>query len=124
MDFVKEAEITNRSVDSDIAFDTSGKGESRSDPHSPDFSYGDWITKFFEGPARRQKSSTSIAYGNLNVYGFGTPTDYQKTFATYPTMCISLLTKVFGRQRKSKIDILKDFEGLMRSGEMLMVLGK
>ena len=55
------------------------------------------------------------------MYGFGTTTDYQKTFSNYPG---SLLGKLFGRQQKSRVNILQDFEGLVKSGEMLMVLGK
>lgn len=70
------------------------------------------------------KHSTSVAFRNLNVYGFGTATDYQKTFANYPLACISFLGALFGRVRRSRIDILRDFEGLVSCGELLLVLGR
>lgn len=121
MDAVKTAESASLVMDSNNAVDDSDHTNSRCDPHSPNFSYGEWITTLHGDPARRRKSDGGIAYQNLNVYGFGTTTDYQKTFANYP---FGLLGKLFGRLRKSKIDILQDFEGLVESGEMLMVLGK
>ena len=71
-----------------------------------------------------QKRCASVAYRNLNVYGFGTTTDYQKTFANYPLAHLSLLERLFGRLQKSRIDILRGFEGLVSSGEMLLVLGR
>ncbi|MCJ1270047.1 hypothetical protein MMC22_009941 [Lobaria immixta] len=70
------------------------------------------------------KQDASVAYRNLNVYGFGTATDYQKTFANYPLAYLSRLGGLFGRVRKSRIDILRDFEGLVSGGEMLLVLGR
>lgn len=71
-----------------------------------------------------EKRGAGIAFRSLNVYGFGTTTDYQKTFANYPLAYFSLLGALFGRIRKSRIDILQNFEGLVSSGEMLLVLGK
>lgn len=39
-------------------------------------------------------------------------------------MYMSRLGGLLARRRKLRIDILRDFEGIVRSGEMLMVLGR
>lgn len=83
-----------------------------------------WMTNEFPRPLDNEKRGAGIAFRSLNVYGFGTTTDYQKTFANYPLAYFSLLGALFGRIRKSRIDILQNFEGLVSSGEMLLVLGK
>lgn len=83
-----------------------------------------WMMSEFPRPLDNEKRGAGVAFRSLNVYGFGTTTDYQKTFANYPLAYLSLLGTLFGRMRKSRIDILQNFEGLVSSGEMLLVLGK
>ena len=67
-----------------------------------------------------------VSYSNLTVYGFGCATDYQKTLANYPLAYLHTLCSFLGRRasKQSQISILRDFEGLVRSGEMLLVLGR
>jgi ATPase subunit of ABC transporter with duplicated ATPase domains len=106
------------------ASSTSNDENAQLNPHSSYFSYEKWITKTFRDSTKCRKREGGVAYRNLNVHGFGTSTDYQKTFANYPLIYLSLLSTVFGRQRKSRIDILRDFEGVVNSGEILLVLGR
>ncbi|KAK0705778.1 ATP-binding cassette transporter [Apiosordaria backusii] len=65
-----------------------------------------------------------ICFENLSVFGYGTPTDYQKDVANIwtavPSMVRGMLSRTAG---KSRIDILRDFNGLLRPGEMCAVLG-
>ncbi len=82
-----------------------------------------WMTNEFPRLDNENRGA-GIAFRSLNVYGFGTITDYQKTVANYPLAYFSFLGALFGRTRKSRIDILQNFEGLVSSGEMLLVLGK
>ena len=77
-----------------------------------------------QSPVKDQERCVSVAYRSLNVYGFGATTDYQKTFSNYPLAHLSLLKGLFGRLQKSRIDILQGFEGVVSSGEMLLVLGR
>lgn len=81
-------------------------------------------TSEYRQPVETMKQDRSVAYRNLNVYGFGTATDYQKTFANFPLAYLSHLRGLFGHVRKSRIDILRNFEGLVSGGEMLLVLGR
>jgi ABC-type uncharacterized transport system fused permease/ATPase subunit len=70
------------------------------------------------------RNTMGVAYQNLNVYGFGSQTDYQKTFANYPLMYFSRFRSFLTGKPKERIDILRDFEGLVSNGEMLLVLGR
>jgi ABC-type multidrug transport system ATPase subunit len=97
------------------------------DPHSEHFNAKAW-TKTLVGiqsrdPERYPSRTAGVAYKNLNVHGFGVPTDYQKTFGNYPLEIGSLFNKITGRGKR-KIQILQNFDGLIRTGEMLVVLGR
>jgi ABC-type multidrug transport system fused ATPase/permease subunit len=113
---VSNSEIT---ADSNVTFQN--PQDSRLDPLSADFDYEIWLKQRFSDPSHCKNSSTSVAFRNLNVYGYGAKTDYQKTFASYP---LSIAENLFNNARKSRVDILRNFEGLVRRGEMLVVLGR
>lgn len=74
-------------------------------------------------PERYPTRTAGISYRNLGVHGFGKPTDYQKTFGNYPLEVTGLLNRIRGRGQH-KIQILNNFDGLIKSGEMLVVLGR
>ena len=71
-----------------------------------------------------QRHSAGVAFQNLSVFGFGTTTGYQKTFSNYPLILLGQLRNLLGRSLDTRIDILQDFEGVVSSGEMLLVLGR
>lgn len=97
------------------------------DPASGKFSARAWVKTLIgiqsRDPERYPQRVAGVSYKNLNVHGFGTPTDYQKSFGNTPLELFSLFDKVRGRG-KTKIQILRDFDGLVKSGEMLVVLGR
>ena len=97
------------------------------DPASGKFSARAWIKTLIgitsRDPERYPQRVAGVSYKNLNVHGFGTPTDYQKSFGNAPLELLSLFDKLRGRN-KTKIQILRDFDGLVKSGEMLVVLGR
>lgn len=98
------------------------------DPTSGKFSARAWCKTLVgiqsRDPERYPNRTAGVAYKNLSVHGFGQPTDYQKTFGNYPLELTSLFKKIIGRKEQTKIQILRDFDGLVRSGEMLVVLGR
>lgn len=66
-----------------------------------------------------------LVFQNLNVYGFDNPMDHQKTFFNYPlTIFAQLVRKIFQRSGSSRLCILRNFEGAVSRGEMLLVLGR
>jgi len=98
------------------------------DPRSPNFSPKTWIKNLVgiqsRDPDRYPERVAGVAYKNLSAHGFGEATDYQKTFGNYPLEVGSLFKRLIGRRQQTKIQILRNFDGLVRSGEMLVVLGR
>jgi hypothetical protein len=98
------------------------------DPNSGSFNPRAWIKTLIgiasRDPERYPSRVSGISYRNLNVHGFGEPTDYQKTFGNYPLAISSIFNKFKGEKGKTKIQILRNFDGLIKSGEMLVVLGR
>ena len=98
------------------------------DPLSGRFSARAWCKALLaiqsRDPERYPERTAGVAYKNLSVHGFGVPTDYQKTFGNYPLEIGGLFQRLIGKRQKTKIQILRDFDGLVRSGEMLVVLGR
>ncbi|KAL3421854.1 ABC transporter cdr4 [Phlyctema vagabunda] len=105
-----------------------GSDDPALDPKSGKFSAKAWAKALFalqsRDPDRYPERTAGISYKNLSAHGFGEATDYQKTFGNYPLEVPGLFKKMLGKQTKSKIQILKNFDGLVRSGEMLVVLGR
>lgn len=104
-----------------------GTDEPELDPLSGKFKPERWVKTLIglqsRDPERYPQRVAGISYKNLNVSGFGSPLDYQKTFGNYPLEVASLFNTITGRGKR-KIHILRDFEGLVKSGEMLVVLGR
>jgi ATP-binding cassette, subfamily G (WHITE), member 2, PDR len=98
------------------------------DPNSGNFNLKAWLETVMSitsrDPERYPKRVAGVAYKNLSVHGFGEPTDYQKTFGNYPFEFLSFAKRLVGREKKTRIQILRDFDGLVKSREMLVVLGK
>jgi ABC-type glutathione transport system ATPase component len=66
--------------------------------------------------------STGVCFQHLNVHGYGVATDYQKDVANVWLGLGSMAQQLVGSGRQ-KINILQNFDGLVRNGEMLVVLG-
>lgn len=98
------------------------------DPNSTKFSSKAWLETlmsiFSRNPERYPRRLAGVAYKNLSAHGFGEPTDYQKTFGNYPFKLFNLAKKLVTKRKQTRIQILNDFDGLVMSGEMLMVLGR
>ncbi|KAA8565710.1 hypothetical protein EYC84_009553 [Monilinia fructicola] len=105
-----------------------GSDDPRLDPSSEKFSSRAWMKHLVHiqsrDPERYPNRTAGIAYKNLNAHGFGDPTDYQKTFGNYPLEIAGMVKRALGISKPTKIQILRDFDGLVRSGEMLVVLGR
>ena len=58
----------------------------------------------------------------MNVHGFGASTDYQKDVANVWLSAAGSIRQLSSSNRQ-RIDILRNFDGIVRTGEMLVVLG-
>ena len=97
------------------------------DPSSKNFRPRQWVKsmiKLSQAENRLPGRTSGIAFRNLNVHGYGAATDYQKDVGNVWLELIGTAKKVLGMaQPPRRIDILRDFEGIVHSGEMLVVLG-
>jgi hypothetical protein len=75
-------------------------------------------------PERYPKRTAGVSFRNMNVYGYGSAADYQADVGNTPLKAVSAIKGLFGFAQKARIDILRNFEGLVKSGEMLVVLGR
>ncbi|KAH7419378.1 ABC-2 type transporter-domain-containing protein [Cadophora sp. MPI-SDFR-AT-0126] len=96
------------------------------DPNSSQFNAKQWAKAFYKA---RQESlegnapkTTGVAFKNLNIYGFGTDTDFQKSVGNIFLDAVTLGKKLFNKEQE-RVDILYDLEGVVHSGELLCVLG-
>jgi hypothetical protein len=97
------------------------------DPNSEKFSTKAWVKTLVSitsrDPERYPERAAGVSYRNLSCHGYGNATDYQKTFGNYPLEAAGIFNKLTGRGQ-TKIQILRNFDGLVKSGEMLVVLGR
>lgn len=98
-------------------------------------------------PEKYPSRSAGVSFSNLNVYGFGSSTDCeyriipaviqtcsynrairspdQKTVGNATFGVFTAVARMIGVGKKlTKIRILREFDGLLESGEMLIVLGR
>jgi hypothetical protein len=99
---------------------------SRYDPTSPNFNAKAWVRRTMDFHRRDPKAgplrTAGIAFRNLNVFGYGTATDYQKSVGNILLEGYGIVQKMLGKGQR-RIDILRGFEGIVNPGEMLVVLG-
>ncbi|KAJ4198467.1 Multidrug resistance protein [Fusarium solani] len=95
-------------------------------PNSPQFNAKKWAKAFYdirkdtlEGT---RSKTTGVAFKELNVFGYGTTTDFQKSVGNVFLKAGTLVKKMLG-QKQQRVDILHELEGVVHSGEMLCVLG-
>ncbi|KAK3997752.1 ATP-binding cassette transporter [Cladorrhinum sp. PSN332] len=95
-------------------------------PNGDKFNARAWASNIAKVANERGQSfrQIGVCFQGLSVDGYGTPTDFQKDVANVwtalPTMIRGLFSSTAG---KTKINILCQFDGLIRQGEMCVVLG-
>lgn len=97
------------------------------DPLSGKFSYSKWVRTVLRltsrDPDRYPTRTSGISFSDLNAYGYGSTADFQKTVGNVFLDIPSIIAGLFGRRQGRRVDILRNFEGVVRDGEMLLVLG-
>jgi ATP-binding cassette subfamily G (WHITE) protein 2 (PDR) len=96
------------------------------DPKSENFSARAWAKALLNlhsrDPEKYPKRTSGVAFQNLSVHGFGSETDYQKTVGNVFVEAVGIVRRILGVGQR-RIQILRDFDGVLNSGDMLMVLG-
>ncbi|KAK7538868.1 ABC-2 type transporter [Phyllosticta citricarpa] len=93
------------------------------DPNSDKFDLYKWLRKFIRAMDDEQVKikRAGISFKNLNVSGSGSALSLQQTAGSL-LMAPFRLGETFGKKPEKRI--LKDFNGVLKSGEMLIVLGR
>lgn len=98
------------------------------DPNSPKFSAKRWVQALIEltsqDPERYPKRRAGVSYRHLSVGGYGGGAAYQPTVANVVLQGLRDLMVRLVPGRRREVQILRDHDGIVRSGEMLLVLGK
>lgn len=101
-------------------------GDSRLNPHSEHFNGKAWAKAMLNTHLRDPKAyplrTAGVAFRNLNAFGYGAATDYQKDVFNVLLEAWGFVQNIL-RINRRRIDILRDFEGVVNAGEMLVVLG-
>ncbi|KAL0259352.1 hypothetical protein SLS55_005088 [Diplodia seriata] len=95
------------------------------DPSSGKFDLYKWLRFYMRGMDEEdiKVSKSGVRFRNLNVSGSGSALNLQKNVGSI-LMAPFRLNEYLGLGQKNEKRILKDFDGLMESGELLIVLGR
>jgi ATP-binding cassette, subfamily G (WHITE), member 2, PDR len=120
-------EMTRKSTFSESGLNPLEAGpDSKLNPNSRNFSAKAWAKALLnlreQDPEQNPMRTAGVAFRNLNVYGFGTSSDYQRTVGNAILRVVGMFRRLAGTGQR-RIDILQNFEGIVRAGEMLVVLG-
>ncbi|KAH7186610.1 ABC-2 type transporter-domain-containing protein [Fusarium oxysporum] len=95
------------------------------DPQSDGFSLEKWLQNFVK-TLREQNitaKQTGVAFKDLNITGTGAAVQVQETVASV-LLAPLRLGEFFSFGKKEHKHILRNFDGLLRSGKLLIVLGR
>ncbi|GAA5895664.1 hypothetical protein JCM6882_000364 [Rhodosporidiobolus microsporus] len=97
------------------------------DPWSQNFDHEAWAKAVWDlsanDPNTGPHRTAGVAFENLSAYGFGTDSDYQTTVGNMPLKAWGAVKGMLGGNKGRKVQILEGLDGIIESGEMLVVLG-
>ncbi|PSK43144.1 Brefeldin A resistance protein [Elsinoe australis] len=95
-------------------------------PNSDNFKARAWVRAMLKMAEtdgdNHMPRQAGISFRNLSAHGYGTATDYQKSVGNVPLQIVGAARKLMGAKER-RIDILRNLDGLVHAGEMLVVLG-
>ena len=99
--------------------------DSALDPQSGHFDLQKWLKAAFNDINRDGRSghNSDVVFKNLNVYGSGAALQFQDTVTSTLTAPFRL-PQIIRESKSPQRRILKNFNGLLKSGELLLVLGR
>jgi hypothetical protein len=97
--------------------------ESTINPNGPNFKARDWVRAMILNSSPEIQRTSGLAFRNLNVRGEGDDLSYQSTFGNGWLKTLGPLRAFVSGNKGRRIDILQNFDGLIKAGEMLVVLG-
>jgi ATP-binding cassette subfamily G (WHITE) protein 2 (PDR) len=96
------------------------------DPFSENFNSREWIKSHLaitsRDPEKYPRRTAGIAFKNLSVHGFASDVEYQPTVGNVVLSGLGAIRDAIS-SRKRKVEIVRNFDGIVEAGEMLVVLG-
>jgi ABC-type multidrug transport system ATPase subunit/ABC-type multidrug transport system permease subunit len=80
----------------------------------------DWLST----KKRYAREPLGVSINNLDVTGYTASAFFQQTFASYISLLPLNLFTLLGVRKQTKVPILRNINGLIQGGEMLLVLGR
>ncbi|TVY82747.1 ZEB2-regulated ABC transporter [Lachnellula suecica] len=74
-------------------------------------------------PEKWKQRTAGFSFKDLKAFGFGSSADYQKTVGNIAPEAFSNAKNMISGNKGQRIDILRNLDGLVHHGEMLVVLG-
>ncbi|PWY86648.1 ATP-binding cassette transporter [Aspergillus heteromorphus CBS 117.55] len=97
------------------------------DPNSPKFSPKHWAKAVIQLTSqdrdRYPERTAGVSFRDLSVYGYGSAVGYQKDILNVVLQAADRVGSLINH-KDQELQILRDHDGLLRSGEMLLVLGR
>jgi hypothetical protein len=93
-------------------------------PFSEDFNAYIWakhlVNAKIRNPERYPSRSAGISFENLGAYGYSRGTDYQANVLN----TVMKLKSLFSNRKGGRVEILRNFNGVVKKGETCVVLGR
>ena len=128
----REVETLNRIASSKLGQKLSATAsrkeikDPRLDPDSPEFDHHRWAQSVLSQVHESgiDIPHQSVVFSDLSVSGSGSALQFQETLISSLTVPFRLATRALSGNRSSPRKILHSFDGLLRGGELLLVLGR
>lgn len=117
--------VTRFSSDLGFAPENLSDIDPRLDPQSEAFDFRFWATIFLQLLREDgfKRTSVGVSFSSLTVSGTGAGVELQRTIAS-PFKIFASPSKLFQKKQKVHTTILNNFNGVVKRGEMLLVLGR
>ncbi|XDG05108.1 hypothetical protein ABKA04_004723 [Annulohypoxylon sp. FPYF3050] len=82
--------------------------------------FQDWLQR----QQKRKRLHLGISFRDLECHGFTSSTTFQHTVISYALALPLFIARFISNSPLGRVQILRDFDGLIQPGEMLLVLGR
>lgn len=82
------------------------------------------LRRWLERQQKRPRLQVGVSFRDLECHGFTSSTTFQHTATSYLLALPRLLARLVSRQPPRRVQILRDINGLVEPGQMLLVLGR
>ncbi|KAI2615543.1 hypothetical protein GGR54DRAFT_642304 [Hypoxylon sp. NC1633] len=82
--------------------------------------FQDWLQR----RQTRNRLHLGVSFQDLECHGFTSPTTFQHTGISYVLALPLYISRLVSKLPPQRVQILREFDGLVHPGEMLLVLGR